>query len=73
MPGGSAVSAVLFDFPLRPCLPDFGTRNLLVGLADVVAVVDAGQCVMIGPKQEMIEKLSRGVDVKTAAPNGVPA
>jgi hypothetical protein len=32
----------------------------------VVAVIEAGQCVMIGPKQEMIDKLSRGVDVKTA-------
>ena len=41
-------------------------RPQLLEWADVVAVIEAGQCVMIGPKQEMIEKLSRGVDVKTA-------
>jgi len=41
-------------------------RPQLLEWADVVAVVEAGQCVMIGPKQEMIEKLSRGVEVKTA-------
>jgi ATP-binding cassette subfamily C protein LapB len=48
-------------------------RPQLLDWADTVAVIEAGQCVFIGPKQEMIEKLSRGVDVKTAAPNGVPA
>jgi ATP-binding cassette, subfamily C, bacterial LapB len=47
-------------------------RPQLLEWADTVAVIEAGQCVLIGPKQEMIEKLSRGVDVKTAAPNGVP-
>jgi ATP-binding cassette subfamily C protein LapB len=41
-------------------------RPQLLAWADVVAVIEAGQCVMIGPKQEMIDKLSRGVDVKTA-------
>ena len=40
-------------------------RPQLLEWADVVAVIEAGQCVMIGPKQEMIEKLSRGIDVKT--------
>jgi ATP-binding cassette, subfamily C, bacterial LapB len=40
-------------------------RPQLLEWADVVAVIEAGQCVMMGPKQEMIEKLSRGVDVKT--------
>jgi hypothetical protein len=29
-------------------------------------VIEAGQCVMLGPKQEMIDKLSRGIDVKVA-------
>jgi ATP-binding cassette subfamily C protein LapB len=48
-------------------------RPQLLEWADTVAVIEAGQCVLIGPKQEMIDKLSRGVDVKTAAPNGVPA
>jgi ATP-binding cassette subfamily C protein LapB len=41
-------------------------RPQLLAWADVVAVIEAGQCVMIGPKQEMIDKLSRGIDVKTA-------
>jgi ATP-binding cassette subfamily C protein LapB len=41
-------------------------RPQLLAWADVVAVIEAGQCVMMGPKQEMIDKLSRGVDVKTA-------
>jgi ATP-binding cassette, subfamily C, bacterial LapB len=48
-------------------------RPQLLEWADTVAVIEAGQCVLSGPKQEMIDKLSRGVDVKTAAPNGVPA
>jgi ATP-binding cassette subfamily C protein LapB len=48
-------------------------RPQLLEWADTVAVIEAGQCVLIGPKQEMIDKLSRGVDVKTTAPNGVPA
>jgi ATP-binding cassette subfamily C protein LapB len=41
-------------------------RPQLLEWADVVAVIEAGQCVMVGPKQEMIEKLSRGIDVKAA-------
>ncbi len=41
-------------------------RPQLLEWADVVAVIEAGQCVMVGPKQEMIEKLSRGVEVKMA-------
>jgi ATP-binding cassette, subfamily C, bacterial LapB len=47
-------------------------RPQLLEWADTVAVIEAGQCVLMGPKQEMIEKLSRGVDVKTTARNGVP-
>ena len=38
-------------------------RPQLLDWADTVAVIDRGQCVAIGPKQEMIEKLSRGVQV----------
>jgi ATP-binding cassette, subfamily C, bacterial LapB len=41
-------------------------RPQLLEWADVVAVIEAGQCVMLGPKQEMIDKLSRGIDVKVA-------
>lgn len=48
-------------------------RPQLLEWADTVAVIEAGQCVLMGPKQEMIEKLSRGVDVKTTAPTGVAA
>jgi ATP-binding cassette subfamily C protein LapB len=48
-------------------------RPQLLEWADVVAVIEAGQCVMSGPKQEMIEKLSRGVEVKTTAAHGVAA
>ncbi len=40
-------------------------RPQLLAWADVVAVLEAGQCVMVGPKQEMIDKLSRGIDAKT--------
>ena len=32
-------------------------RLQLLEWADTVAVIEAGQCVLIGPKQEMIEKL----------------
>ena len=42
-------------------------RPQLLEWADLIGVIEAGQCVAIGPKQEMIEKLSRGIDVKTAA------
>jgi ATP-binding cassette subfamily C protein LapB len=42
-------------------------RPQLLEWADLIGVIEAGQCVAIGPKQEMIEKLSRGIDVKTSA------
>lgn len=48
-------------------------RPQLLEWADMVAVIEAGQCVMVGPKQEMIDKLSRGVEVKTSAAHGVAA
>lgn len=38
-------------------------RPQLLEWADTVAVIDKGQCVAIGPKQDMIEKLSRGMTV----------
>jgi ATP-binding cassette subfamily C protein LapB len=38
-------------------------RPQLLEWVDHIAVIDAGQCVTMGPKQEMIDKLSRGIDV----------
>jgi ATP-binding cassette subfamily C protein LapB len=60
------VIAVLKDWLKGRTLLMSTHRPQLLEWADVVAVIEAGQCVMIGPKQEMIDKLSRGVDVKTA-------
>ena len=40
-------------------------RPQLLEWADTIAVIDKGQCVAIGPKQDMIEKLSRGIEVPT--------
>lgn len=60
------VIAVLTDWLKGRTLLMSTHRPQLLAWADVVAVIEAGQCVMIGPKQEMIDKLSRGVDVKTA-------
>ena len=48
-------------------------RPQLLEWADVIGVIDAGQCVAMGPKQEMIDKLSRGIDVNTATANGARA
>ncbi|MFM8755721.1 MAG: type I secretion system permease/ATPase [Limnohabitans sp.] len=39
-------------------------RPQLLEWADTIVVIDKGQCVAQGPKKEMIEKLSRGIDVK---------
>jgi ATP-binding cassette subfamily C protein LapB len=64
------VIAVLKDWLKGRTLIMSTHRPQLLELADRVAVIEAGQCVMIGPKQEMVEKLSRGVGVKTA---GAPA
>lgn len=41
-------------------------RPQLLEWADLIGVIDAGQCVAMGPKAEMLEKLSRGIDVKPA-------
>lgn len=48
-------------------------RPQLLEWVDHIAVIDAGQCVAMGPKQEMIEKLSRGIDVQASRPQGVAA
>ena len=38
-------------------------RPQLLEWADAIAVIEGGQCAAYGPKQEMIDKLSRGIDV----------
>lgn len=40
-------------------------RTQLLEWVDRIAVIDAGQCVLEGPKAEMIDKLSKGVSVPT--------
>jgi len=41
-------------------------RPQLLEWADSIAVIDAGQCVAFGSKQEMLARLSRGIDVPAA-------
>jgi ATP-binding cassette subfamily C protein LapB len=48
-------------------------RPQLLEWADAIAVIDNGQCVAMGPKQEMIEKLSRGIDVNAPKAQGAAA
>ena len=48
-------------------------RPQLLEWVDHIAVIDAGQCVAMGPKQEMIEKLSRGIDVNAPRNQGAAA
>jgi ATP-binding cassette subfamily C protein LapB len=48
-------------------------RPQLLEWVDHIAVIDGGQCVAMGPKQEMIERLSRGIDVQATRPQGVVA
>jgi ATP-binding cassette, subfamily C, bacterial LapB len=43
-------------------------RTQLLEWVDRIAVIDAGQCVVEGPKAEMIEKLSKGISVAAKAP-----
>ena len=38
-------------------------RPQLLVWADLIGVIDAGQCVAIGPKDEMLAKLTQGIDV----------
>ncbi|WP_416547873.1 type I secretion system permease/ATPase [Limnohabitans sp. DCL3] len=47
-------------------------RTQLLEWVDRIAVLDAGQCLLEGPKAEMIEKLSKGITVpaKAAATQG---
>lgn len=39
-------------------------RPQLLELVDTIAVIDAGRCVMQGPRDEMLQRLSRGVNVE---------
>jgi ABC-type protease/lipase transport system fused ATPase/permease subunit len=48
-------------------------RPQLLDWADLIAVIDNGQCVALGPKKEMIDKLSRGIDVNVSRSQGVSA
>eukprot|EP01031_Cornospumella_fuschlensis_P022987 gene22987-27969_t len=48
-------------------------RPQLLEWVDMIAVIDNGQCVALGPKQEMIDKLSRGIDVNSARAQGAAA
>ena len=48
-------------------------RPQLLEWVDHIAIIDAGQCVAMGPKQEMINKLSRGIDVNAPRPYGATA
>ena len=48
-------------------------RPQLLEWVDHIAVIDGGQCVAMGPKQEMIDKLSRGIDVNAPRPQGAAA
>ena len=43
-------------------------RTQLLEWVDRIAVVDAGECLLIGPKSEMIDKLSKGVKLVAHAP-----
>ncbi len=40
-------------------------RTQLLEWVDRIAVIDAGQCLLEGSKDEVIEKLSRGIAVPT--------
>jgi len=48
-------------------------RPQLLEWVNSIAVIDAGKCMAFGPKQEMIEKLSRGLDVNNNKPQGASA
>lgn len=57
------VIAVLKDWLSSRTLLMCTHRPQLLEWVDSIAVIDSGQCVAFGPKQEMIDKLSRGIDV----------
>lgn len=59
------VIAVLKDWLQGRTLLMSTHRPQLLEWADAIAVIEAGQCVAHGPKQEMLDRLSRGIDVQT--------
>jgi ATP-binding cassette subfamily C protein LapB len=67
------VIAVLKDWLHGRTLLMATHRPQLLEWVDLIAVVDSGQCVAIGPKQEMIDKLSRGIDVNGVKNQGASA
>jgi len=48
-------------------------RPQLLEWVDLIAVIDSGQCVAWGPKQDMLDKLSRGIDVNANKGQGAAA
>jgi ATP-binding cassette subfamily C protein LapB len=48
-------------------------RPQLLEWVDHIAVIDGGQCVAMGPKQDMMARLSRGIDVQASRPQGAAA
>ena len=67
------VIAVLKDWLQGRTLLMSTHRPQLLDWADLIAVIDNGQCVALGPKKEMIDKLSRGIDVNASRSQGVSA
>jgi ATP-binding cassette subfamily C protein LapB len=67
------VIAVLKDWLQGRTLLMSTHRPQLLDWADLIAVIDNGQCVALGPKKEMIDKLSRGIDVNVSRSQGVSA
>lgn len=65
------VIAVLKDWLRGRTLLMSTHRPQLLEWVDLIAVIDGGQCVALGPKQEMIDKLSRGIDVNGVKNQGV--
>ena len=59
----SRVIAVLKEWLRGRTLLMSTHRPQLLEWVDAIAVIDGGQCVAFGEKQEMIEKLSRGIDL----------
>jgi ATP-binding cassette subfamily C protein LapB len=59
----SRVIAVLKEWLRGRTLLMSTHRPQLLEWVDAIAVIDSGQCVAFGDKQDMIEKLSRGIDV----------
>ena len=67
------VIAVLKDWLRGRTLLMSTHRPQLLEWVDLIAVIDSGQCVAVGPKQEMIEKLSKGIDVNSVKTQGASA